>query len=85
MREAKIEQDQFMIQLSVKEDFPQSRTGLARLKGPKAQTQSFLYLLVDCLSAVYICFMSWRATGFHFLTLRDTFKIYIYWKELSFD
>lgn len=33
-----------MIQLCVKEDFPQSRTGLARLKGPKAQTQSFLYL-----------------------------------------
>lgn len=51
--EEKIEQDQFMIQLCVREDFPVSRTGLARLKGATAQTESFLYLssgLSVCLS-----------------------------------
>lgn len=32
--EKKIEQDPFMIQPSVREDFPLSRTSLARLKGP---------------------------------------------------
>lgn len=71
----KIEQDQFMIQLCVKEDFPVSRSGLARLKGPTAQSQSFLKksVLVDYLSG-QICFISWRATGFYFLTLQDTLK-----------
>lgn len=40
----KIEQDQFMIQLCVKEDFPESRCSLAGLKGPAAQTQTFFNL-----------------------------------------
>lgn len=40
----KIEQDQFMIQLCVKEDFPVSRCSLARLKGPTDQTALFLNL-----------------------------------------
>lgn len=40
----KIEQDQFMIQLCVREDFPESRCSLAGLKGASAQTQTFLNL-----------------------------------------
>lgn len=40
----KIEQDQFMIQLCVKEDFPVSRCSLARLKGPPRSDTALFYL-----------------------------------------
>lgn len=61
--EKKIEQDQFMIQLCLSEDFPVSRTGLARLKGPTAQTERFLYLSSGL--CVEVCFMSCKVTRIH--------------------
>lgn len=42
----KIEQDEFLIQLCVQEDFPVSRCSLAGLKGPPDQTQALLSILV---------------------------------------
>lgn len=68
----KIEQDPFMIELCVREDFPVSRTGLDRLKGASAQTESLLHLSSGLSVGPSVRFMSRKATRFSFLTLRDT-------------
>lgn len=70
----KIEQDQFVIQLCVKEDFPVSRCSLARLKGPPDQTQPFfIYIsgLISCLTLL----LAGDLLETCFLTLEDS-KVY---------
>lgn len=70
----KIEQDQFMIQLCVKEDFPVSRCSLARLKGPPDQTQPFFIYI----SALTSCLNLWLAGDLLetcFLTLEGSISL----------
>lgn len=76
-----------MIQLCVREDFPVSRTGLGRLKGPTAQTESFLYLsagLSVCLKSQFYELKSNWLLLLTFNTKKSIFKGEIGLLQLSF-
>lgn len=79
----KIEQDQFMIQLCVKEDFPVSRCSLARLKGPTDQTQPFFIYISGLISSLNLL-LAGDLLETYFLTLEAsislfyTLKLYMY-------
>lgn len=60
----------FMIQVGVREDFPVSRTSLARLKAAAQPRLGFLYPS----SGLCLCFMSWKVTRFYSISFQDTLK-----------